>query len=80
MLGGAGNMVDIPDTFERNPQPGPPGNRKRRRGMSPVSKVQRPRVSVEEGIRALDMLSPAQQEMVEGEAARGIVGDRVIHR
>ena len=48
--------------------------------MSPVPRVQRPRISVEEGIRALDMLSPAQQEMVERDAARVIIGDRVIHR
>ena len=57
--------------------------KKRRRGLSPVpgpSRVQRPRLTLDQGLDALHALDPDQQEMVEEAAARGIRGGTVIHR
>ena len=57
-----------------------PAPRKRRRGISPPQRVQRPRVSLEEGVEALHALDQDQQQMVEEEASRGISGPNAIHR
>ena len=54
--------------------------KKRRRGVSPVQRCQRPRLSFEEVVKALHCLSPEQQEMVEKEARRGVSGEKVLHR
>ena len=54
--------------------------RKRRRGISPVQRVQRPRVSLDDGVAAFNALSIEQQAEVEAQAARGITGPNVIHR
>ena len=63
--------------------PGPSSSgvtRKRRRGISPEQRVQRPRVLLEESLDALHALTVEHQQMVETEASRGINGSQAIHR
>ena len=64
-----------------NPIAGDPGERrKRRRGISPQQRVQRPRVSLDDGVTALNALTMEQQAEVEAQAAIGITGPNSIHR
>ena len=54
--------------------------RKRQRGISPVSRLQRPRIELEAGLDALHALPQEKQKMVEDSARTGILGTKVIHR
>ena len=54
--------------------------KKKRRGISPVSRLQRPRIELEAGLDALHALPQEKQKMVEDSARTGISGTKVIHR
>ena len=74
--------LDQLNNLDSDQEPGPSESllpKKRRRAISPNIRVQKPRVSMEEGLRALTSLSIEQQQMIEREARIGISGTQVIH-